>query len=57
MEKGMEKGEAIGIQKNQEQTVINAHKKGRTIKKIAEFTDLPEDLIIQILVKHGLPTN
>jgi len=54
---GIEKGEAIGIQKNQEQTVINAHKKGRTIKEIAEFTDLPEDLIIQILVKHGLSTN
>ena len=54
---GIEKGEAIGIQKNQEQTVINAYKKGRTIKEIAEFTDLPEDLLIQILVKHGLLTN
>jgi predicted transposase/invertase (TIGR01784 family) len=53
---GLEKGKIIGLQEHQEQTVLNAYKKGRSIDDIAEFTGLTTDQVIQILKKHGLIT-
>jgi predicted transposase/invertase (TIGR01784 family) len=53
---GVKKGEAIGVEKGQEQTVLLAYKKGRSIDDIAEFTDFTKDRIIQILKKHGFTT-
>jgi predicted transposase/invertase (TIGR01784 family) len=55
-QRGLVKGKALGLQENQEQTVFNAYKKGRSIDDIADFVDLTKEQIIQILKKFGVNT-
>ena len=51
---GLAEGEAIGFEKGLEDTVVKAFRKGHAIDNIADFTDLPEEQVIQILKKYGL---
>ena len=50
---GLAQGRAE-LKAKEEQTVINAHKKGMSIQDIAEITDLTPDQITEILKKNNL---
>ena len=54
MEKGMVKGEAIGEANTLERLVIDGKQNGFSIEQIKLFSKLTEQQIIEILKKHGL---
>ena len=47
--RGLERGEAIGLEKEKEKAAIRSHKNGHSIDTIAEFTELSTEQIINIL--------
>ncbi len=52
IEKGIEQGIEQGSQKKEEQTILNAYKKGKKIHEIAEFLDLDIDYVKKIIEKN-----
>jgi len=54
LQKGLQKKEKIGIQKEKEKMVIRGRNKGHSIETIADFTDLSTEQIIKILKENGL---
>ncbi len=49
---GIEQGIEQGSQKKEEQTILNAYKKGKKIHEIAEFLDLDIDYVKKIIEKN-----
>ncbi|MCL2074752.1 MAG: hypothetical protein FWH18_12590, partial [Marinilabiliaceae bacterium] len=52
--RGLEKGEAIGLEKEKEEAVIRGYKKGHSIETIADLTDLSKEQILKILKENKL---
>ncbi len=47
-----QKGINKGVQKKEEQTILNAYKKGKKIHEIAEFLDLDIDFVKNIIEQN-----